>query len=137
MAFARALGVWVFLAVLAIANGIVRTTCIEPRVGEYGGHVIGSAVFVVVIFAVTFVFVGRLPAPSRKRLLGIGLFWLALTVAFEFLFGRGVAKEPWSVLLADYNIFRGRLWLVVLAATCLAPAICGRLVEWLDARRPD
>jgi hypothetical protein len=35
----------------------------------------------------------------------IGLVWLGMTVAFEFLFGHYVAKRSWNQLLCDYNFF--------------------------------
>ena len=34
--------------------------------------------------------------------------WLGLTLAFEFGFGRLVAKQSWEQLLADYNVAAGR-----------------------------
>ena len=39
-----------------------------------------------------------------------------------FHFAMGV---PWETLLADYNIFAGRLWLVVLLTTLCGPALIG------------
>jgi hypothetical protein len=57
--------------------------------------------------------------------LGVGLFWLVLTVTFEFLFGRYVAGASWEALLADYDVLRGRLWPLVLLTTLLAPSLWG------------
>ena len=45
----------------------------------------------------------------------VGAAWLSLTVAFEFGFGRAVAKQSWEELLADYNVSQGRTWPFVLA----------------------
>ena len=50
-----------------------------------------------------------------------------MTVAFEFLFGHYVAKRPWRELLRDYNLFAGRVWLVVLVWVTLAPYVVYRL----------
>ena len=44
-----------------------------------------------------------------------------MTVAFEFGFGRLVAKASWEELLADYNLASGRLWPLVLAWIALGP----------------
>jgi len=44
-----------------------------------------------------------------------------MTVAFEFLFGRYVAKRPWSDLLQDYNLLAGRVWVVVLVLVTVEP----------------
>jgi len=47
--------------------------------------------------------------------------WLAMTLAFEFGAGHYLFHTPWAALIADYNILRGRLWILVLAATLTAP----------------
>jgi hypothetical protein len=48
-------------------------------------------------------------------------------VAFEFGFGRYVAKQSWQTQLADYDLRRGRLWSVVLAAVATMPATAREL----------
>jgi hypothetical protein len=37
--------------------------------------------------------------------------------------------EPWERLLADYNIVRGRLLIVVWLTTLFAPLVCGKIVH--------
>ena len=59
--------------------------------------------------------------------LAIGGIWLALTVAFEFLFGHYVMGHPWSRLFHDYNLLEGRLWVLVLVWTFIAPYVFYRL----------
>lgn len=48
-----------------------------------------------------------------------------LTLGFEFGAGR-YAGKPWSVILADYDVMRGRLWVLVPIITFLAPYWVGR-----------
>jgi hypothetical protein len=50
---------------------------------------------------------------------------------FEFGFFHYVMHEPWEKLLADYNIFQGRLLMVVWLTTLCSPLVCG----WLLANR--
>lgn len=50
-----------------------------------------------------------------------------LTVAFEFGFGRLVAKQSWHELLGDYDLRRGRTWPLVLAWIAVGPAVVRRL----------
>jgi hypothetical protein len=50
-----------------------------------------------------------------------------LTVAFEFGFGHFIAHKPWSELRADYNVLRGRVWILVLITISAAPYIAARL----------
>jgi hypothetical protein len=40
-----------------------------------------------------------------------------------------VMHEPWSKLLADYNIFRGRLFIIVWLTTLFSPLVCGKLLQ--------
>ncbi len=128
--YVYALGVWLLLAVLAILNGILRNATYARAVGEYAGHVLSSLIFVVAVFAVTYAFLRLARADYRLGdLLAVGAMWLAMTVAFEFLFGHYVAGHPWSRLVADYNILKGRAWALVLLAVFLAPSIMGRLAR--------
>jgi hypothetical protein len=52
--------------------------------------------------------------------------WLVLTVAFEFGFGRARGCS-WELLLHDYNLFAGRLWLLVLLMVLCAPYLALKL----------
>jgi hypothetical protein len=49
------------------------------------------------------------------------MIWLLLTLAFEFLAGHSLFGKPWDMLLADYDVVRGRIWVLVLMSTLLAP----------------
>jgi hypothetical protein len=57
----------------------------------------------------------------------VGIAWLLLTVAFEFLAGHYLFHNPWARLLEDYNVFRGRIWVLVLLTTLVALRICADL----------
>ena len=51
----------------------------------------------------------------------MGVIWLVLTIASEFLFGHYIARHSWTRLLADYDLSSGRLWSLVLIAVGLLP----------------
>jgi hypothetical protein len=53
----------------------------------------------------------------------LGVLWVGLTLAFEFLAGHFLFRVPWSRLAADYNVARGRIWMLVLVATLVAPTL--------------
>jgi hypothetical protein len=127
--FLRSLVVWFALLCVAVANGAVREGLIRPRFGELTGHVASTILLSAAILLVAWFAIGWLrPAASRDALL-IGGFWLMLTLAFEFLAGHYLFGHPWSRLLADYNLLRGRIWVLVLVATAFAPLVAayGRL----------
>jgi hypothetical protein len=125
-----AVGAWFVLAVLAILNGLLRNATYSRPLGEYAGHVLGSLIFIVVVFAVTYAFLRLVRIDyGLGDLLLVGAMWVVMTVAFEFLFGHYAAGHPWSRLLADYNLLRGRVWALVLFGVFLAPLIMGRLAR--------
>jgi hypothetical protein len=125
-----AVGVWLVLTVLAILNGTLRNYTYSRVVGEQAAHVLSSLIFVAVIFAVTYAFLRLVRLDyGPGDLLVVGAAWVVLTVGFEFFFGHYVAGHPWSRLLADYNIFKGRVWALLLLAVFVAPLIMGRLAK--------
>ncbi|MBC7936272.1 MAG: hypothetical protein H7Y86_13055 [Rhizobacter sp.] len=54
--------------------------------------------------------------------------WLLLTLLLEFGSGR-LLGHSWSKLLEDYNIFEGRLWILILLFTALSPYLFFRLFK--------
>jgi hypothetical protein len=50
-----------------------------------------------------------------------------LTLAFEFGVGHWVFRNSWEKLLHDYDLSSGRIWILVLATTLLAPVAAFRL----------
>jgi hypothetical protein len=125
--FTRAMTVWLLMAVLAVVNGMVRNTLISPRTGEYAGHVISTVFFCILSFFVMWLLLPWIGPWDRGQVWRIGITWLCSTVAFEFIAGRYVFGNSWEKLLADYNIFRGRLWIAVLVLQLFGPLLAARL----------
>ncbi len=72
------------------------------------------------------------PIRAKVDALRVGGVWLAMTVTFEFAFGRLVARQSWEELLSDYNLRRGRMWPLVLGWVAVGPAVTRALQERLD-----
>ena len=127
--FLTALIPWFLLVILAILNGFIRQKFIFPKVGEQKAHVIGTIIFLILQFVLIFVYVKMSLIRESSILLEVGVFWVILTVLFEFGFGHYIMKHPWSKLLADYNIFKGRIWVLVLINNIFAPVFSGYLIR--------
>lgn len=123
-----ALGLWLGLAVVAILNATVRETLFAPAVGDYWGHVASTATLVVAIAVVASVYFRRVEH-SFRELVAVGGVWLVATVVFEFGFGHYVMGNSWAALLADYDLFAGRVWVLVLATMALAPVVFGHYLR--------
>ena len=114
---------WLGGPLIGIANGTLREHGYKDRVGELTAHQLSTA-SALGLFTGYFELLARLrPLTSTREALQVGAVWLALTIAFEFGFGRGVAHTSWEELLADYDLRRGRLWPLVLVWIALGPAV--------------
>ncbi|MEJ2483552.1 MAG: hypothetical protein P8049_10695, partial [Gemmatimonadota bacterium] len=83
---ARAVACWLLLAILAILAGALREMVLRPALGEAWAHRLGTLLVCGVFLLVIDRFVARLEPPANPReLWTIGVLWLALTIAFEFL----------------------------------------------------
>jgi small-conductance mechanosensitive channel len=110
--------------------GPVREKMIAPAFGEQAAHIVGTLLFIAAMLAIMWVFVARIRESVRpKDLWLIGIMWTAMTVCFEFGFFHFIAGVPWKKLLADYNIFAGRIWLLVLLTTLCGPATIHSLLR--------
>lgn len=125
----KAFGIWVALAISAIIVAIFRNGVLLPLLGEQSAHQIGTLIFLIVQFLIIYLFIKRINLKENRSALFIGIFWLILTIIFEFLFGHYVMGHPWERLFADYNILRGRLWSFVLLNDLLAPIISNKIIK--------
>ena len=122
----RATVVWCALVPFAVANGAVRDLLIAPRAGVAAGHVLSTVLLCLAILGWTWLMIGWIRPAGSRGAIRIGVGWLGLTVAFEFLAGHYVFGTPWAQLLADYDVAQGRAWILVPLTTAVAP--------WLAAR---
>lgn len=127
MIYLKAILVWLLLAVLAVINGITRVYVILPSTDETTAHVISTLLYLIMQFITIYYFIKKIKLSELKTVFVIGLFWLILTILFEFIFGHYVMNHPWEKLLADYNIFAGRLWILVLLNVLLAPFLAFKI----------
>jgi len=125
--FLRGLLAWIILGVFAVANGALGLLVIQPWAGEYGNHLYKSIVMLAFIYLVLVKFWKIVGLQNWKgRAVWLGLFLMGLSVGFEFVFFHYVIGESWQRLLADYHLWRGRLWTLVLTADLVLPYLVAR-----------
>lgn len=122
MILLRSVAAWGLLVVIAVANGALREYLLAPRLGAQAGHVVSTIVLCAAIFVVALLTVRWIGPRGRRDAVLIGATWLALTLAFEFLAGHYLFGNSWEKLFADYNLPRGRVWILVPLVTLFAPA---------------
>ncbi|TXT40957.1 MAG: hypothetical protein FD135_767 [Comamonadaceae bacterium] len=117
------LAAWFLMLLVSIANGAARDLTYGKHMSELAAHQLSTVTSVLSLGAVIWLFIRFYPPSSAHHAMTIGLVWAAFTVAFEFLFFHFVGGHSWSELLANYNIFKGRVWVVVLLWVATAPYV--------------
>jgi hypothetical protein len=122
----RAFVVWLVLVCVAIANGALREAVLNPRVGAPAGHVVSTVMLCVGIAFVAWATIPWIHPTTAGEAARVGALWLLLVLLFEFGFGHFIARKSWPELLTDYDLLRGRVWVLVLVTTAAAPYLMAR-----------
>jgi hypothetical protein len=114
---------WIPMVFLAIVNGAVRELTYGRAMPEARAQQVSVVTGIFLFGVYAWLLSLKWPLQSSEQATLIGFLWLALTVAFEFIFGHYVMHHPWSALLHEYNILAGRLWILVLLAVTFLPLV--------------
>jgi len=105
----RALLVWVLLVVLAILNGTGREALLSPRLGATAGHLVSSVLLASLICPTAWLTIPGIAPGTARRAWAVGVLWVVLTIAFEFLAGHYAFGHAWPKLRAKEMVDRGRV----------------------------
>lgn len=119
----RALLVWFLLLTLAILNGAFREEVLVPRAGRGVAQALSTVTLSLLILAAGWASMPWIAPRTLQDAWTVGGMWVGLTLAFEFLGGHFLFGKPWTELLADYNLFAGRIWVMVLIVTLMTPIV--------------
>lgn len=120
--YKQSIVIWFVFMVFAILNGIARNFLYQEKLGDLRAHQISTLTGIIGFLFIIYMFLKISKSQYvPKDLLKIGFGWVLMTIAFEFLFGHYIAGNTWQKLLADYNIFAGKLWILILLTILLGP----------------
>ena len=125
----RYLLTWLVMLLVSIINGALRDFTYGRYFSELHAHQLSTLNGMVLLGVVIWGYVHFWPPASVRQAFFIGLFWVLLTVAFEFLFFHFVTGHSWAELLSNYDVMRGRIWVLLLAWVALAPGLFYRLSQ--------
>jgi hypothetical protein len=118
---------WCILLVIAVGNGALREFTFAQAMPELRAHQLSTLIGSGFIGLAVWLIIRAWPPASGRQAFLIGLFWLVLTVAFEFFLGLVLAHKPLSLVLQDYNLLAGRVWPFFLLWLLLAPWVFHRI----------
>src|SRR5215470_10173155 len=100
----RACLIWLLIVAVESIHGILRTTLITPRFGDFVARQISVFTGSLLILIIAYFSVRWIGADSTPGLLAVGFSWLTLTVTFELCFGHFALGRRWENLASDYKI---------------------------------
>jgi hypothetical protein len=118
---------WFGAAGLAVANGMLRDLVYRPRTDELTARQLSTVSLLMLLAAYLWWLDQCWPIPTAASAVRVGAAWTVTTLLFEFGLGHYVEHKPWSVLLADYNLTSGRIWLLIPLWVALGPSVVRRL----------
>jgi hypothetical protein len=114
---------WAGAAVIGVGNGALREALFRD-LGDERAHQVSTGTLLTFLALYMRWLAGRRPLSSRREALQVGAAWATATVAFET--GLGLAAgDPLDELLGNYDVTKGRIWILVPLWMLLGPALVG------------
>lgn len=123
----KALGLWLFILVLAIVNGALREAVLLQLLPRSAAFTLSGLLLMGCVLTVALLSIQWLGRLRLAQYAGVGLLWLVLTLAFEFGFGLLVRGESLASLLDAYRFRDGNIWPLVLVVVATAPALAAQV----------
>ncbi len=122
--FFKAVAMWLVFLGLAFANGALRQLVTARFLGEAVARQ-GHTALLAAVFLLLARWFARTAGPEGLGgRIALGLSWAVGAVLFEIGLGRALGM-PWEMILSDWNLAEGRLWLLVPLSLLLGPLIAG------------
>jgi hypothetical protein len=116
-----ATGIWLVILIAAMVNGLVREKVLTPVFGEQISLPLSGITLSLLILLVAWLLVPSAGKHSGRTFVLIGLLWVVLTLAFEYLFGHYFLGRSWAEVNEVFDLTDGNLLLLALCTAALAP----------------
>lgn len=117
---------WFPMLVIAVINGTLRDLGYKKYTTALAAHQISTLSLIIFFAFYIFFIIRKFPPENPLQAINIGILWVILTLIFEFGFGlyRG---NTFNSLLSEYNIFKGKLWILIPLWIAIAPYLFYKL----------
>lgn len=121
----RAALTWMLMMLAETGHGAVREIFIAPLIGALRARQLGVLIGSVIVVLIAWLCSRWLKANTPRKQWAVGVFWVVLTLLFEFSLGRATGAS-WSRLLSDYNPAQGGFMLLGLFVMFIAPRLVAK-----------
>ena len=123
-------GTWFLFMILAIINAILREGLFTSFLPELRAHQLSTITLMILFFIGTYLILRYSEIQlSDQQAIIMGCIWIIMTILFEFVAGHYLFGNSWDKLIADYNIFKGRIWIFIPITTLISPYLANKLIQ--------
>jgi drug/metabolite transporter (DMT)-like permease len=126
MKFIKAILIWFLIVPLAILNGGLRESIIEPYLGSSIALPLSGIILSVLIFLISYLLIPKIGKHKINFYILIGIIWFILTNLFDLLMNV-VENRPMSDFIIMYDITTGNLWCIVVAVCLTSPILVAKI----------
>ncbi|HJV90213.1 MAG TPA: hypothetical protein VJ623_07915 [Holophagaceae bacterium] len=119
----------VVLAGAETIQGIARVKLLVPRIGLKAAQRVSIVTGSILAFLICMVLVPSIGLHRVRSLLLLGVVISCFMSGFDIVLGRFVAKRPWSLVLVEFNPFKGGLLIFGVGFLIVAPLL-STLIHW-------
>lgn len=122
---------WLPMVAVTMFSGVLRDVFQGGALLDLHAHQVSSATLILIFSVYVWLLDLLWPLPDARRAALVGGLWALVTLLCDLAVAL-LAGSSWSQLLQAYNLFSGRLWLLVLGAIAVLPWLTFRLRTYLD-----
>lgn len=119
--------IWFIIAILAVVNGMFRESILVSNLGPANAMIVSGMLLCIIVFIVTYISFPLFAAKNTLTYLLIGLYWVIMTLVFEFLFSYYVLRKSWLTILHVFDITKGDLFSIVLIVSLISPVLVAKM----------
>jgi hypothetical protein len=127
MIWAKALAVFVVIALTETLHGILRVKFLNRPLGDRRARQVAIFTGSILILLIAWVAVPWLGVRTEGEALAVGLLWMLLMSAFDLAIGRLAFHFPWPRIFREFDPRQGGLLVLGMLVLLFAPLIVARL----------
>ena len=120
-------GLFILVAASEMLNGIARTVLLNKRVGVTKAKRIALLPALALCLLICYYFVPLLHIKNDGGLLVLGISLSLFMGLFDIIVARFIVKARWEAILDDFNIRKGNLLGLGMAAMAFCPLLASRI----------
>lgn len=120
---AKAIVIWILIAVGEILNGNFRVRFLHRRYGINRAKKISFFTAIIIIYTICWFSLSWIKPSNLIDCFLIGFIWMLLMLCVDIYFGRYVFRFKWIKILEDFDIRKGNLLGVGMGLLFLCPNI--------------